>query len=159
MVEIINRDEVSVHLDVAATVDAILRGTNASAEHRIRHDNGEITIDREEGDRRDPTFGARVAGHGHTNGHKRHGGDQTLGQQFQEARNRRIEIEAPPEIEAEITELRRDERMPSSAPPLPRGRGTDAKPLRIFPFGVSRNRLEQAIIQLRSPAIIVRRHA
>src|SRR3954466_1112616 len=35
VVEIINRNEVSVHLDVAATVDAILRGTNAAAEHRM----------------------------------------------------------------------------------------------------------------------------
>jgi hypothetical protein len=49
-----------------------------------------------------------------------------------------------------------DERIPVSAPPLPKGRGTAAKPLRIFPFGVSRNRLEQAITQLRSPATVVR---
>jgi hypothetical protein len=41
-------------------------------------------------------------------------------------------------------------------PVAPRGRGTEAKPLRIFPFGVSRNRLEQAITQTRSHATIVR---
>jgi len=58
--------------------------------------------------------------------------------------------------EPEPAEPRREERIPASPPPLPRGRGTEAKPLRIFPFGVSRNRLEQAIIQLRSPAVIVR---
>ena len=31
-----------------------------------------------------------------------------------------------------------------------------AKPLRIYPFGVSRNRLEQAIAALALPAVIVR---
>jgi hypothetical protein len=39
---------------------------------------------------------------------------------------------------------------------LPKGRGTPQKPLRIYPFGVSRNRLESAVNQLRLPAVIVR---
>ncbi|MFM9108297.1 MAG: R3H domain-containing nucleic acid-binding protein, partial [Chloroflexota bacterium] len=39
---------------------------------------------------------------------------------------------------------------------LPRGRGTEAKPLRIYPFGVSRNRLEQTIQALSAPAVVVR---
>jgi hypothetical protein len=44
------------------------------------------------------------------------------------------------------------------APPagLPRGRGADAKPLRVYPFGVSRNRLEETIGQLGVPATVVR---
>lgn len=37
-----------------------------------------------------------------------------------------------------------------------RGRGTEARPLRIYAFGVSRNRLENAIQTLRAPAIVVR---
>jgi hypothetical protein len=40
--------------------------------------------------------------------------------------------------------------------PLARGRGTPQRPVRIFPFGVSRNRLEQAIAALSLPAQIVR---
>jgi hypothetical protein len=40
--------------------------------------------------------------------------------------------------------------------PLTRGRGTAERPVRIFAFGVSRNRLEQAISTLAMPAIIVR---
>lgn len=40
--------------------------------------------------------------------------------------------------------------------PLRSGRGTAEKPARIFPFGVSRNRLEQAIRQMAVPAIVVR---
>ncbi|HET9015052.1 MAG TPA: R3H domain-containing nucleic acid-binding protein [Thermomicrobiaceae bacterium] len=40
--------------------------------------------------------------------------------------------------------------------PLGAGRGTPARPARIFPFGVSRNRLEQAIQQMAVPATVVR---
>jgi stage III sporulation protein SpoIIIAA len=40
--------------------------------------------------------------------------------------------------------------------PLSSGRGTLEHPARIFPFGVSRNRLEQAIQQIAVPALVVR---
>jgi stage III sporulation protein SpoIIIAA len=40
--------------------------------------------------------------------------------------------------------------------PLASGRGTVDHPARIFPFGVSRNRLEQAIQQMAVPALVVR---
>lgn len=40
--------------------------------------------------------------------------------------------------------------------PLAKGRGTPNRPVRIFPFGVSRNRLEQAIESLGISAVIVR---
>jgi len=36
------------------------------------------------------------------------------------------------------------------------GRGTPDRPARVFPFGVSRNRLEQAIHQMAAPATVVR---
>jgi hypothetical protein len=39
---------------------------------------------------------------------------------------------------------------------LAKGRGTPNRPVRIFPFGVSRNRLEQAIESLGISALIVR---
>ena len=40
--------------------------------------------------------------------------------------------------------------------PVRRGRGTEEKPLRIYPFGVSRNRLEEAILNVRVAATLVR---
>jgi len=46
--------------------------------------------------------------------------------------------------------------VPAPITTVPRGRGTEAKPIRIFAFGVSRNRLEQAINQTRVHATIVR---
>jgi hypothetical protein len=44
----------------------------------------------------------------------------------------------------------------SGLPSAVRGRGTSSRPLRIYAFGVSRNRLEQAIQLLRVPATVVR---
>jgi hypothetical protein len=49
--------------------------------------------------------------------------------------------------------------MSAASVPLPaalKRRGTDARPLRIYAFGVSRNRLEHAIEVLRVPATVVR---
>jgi hypothetical protein len=49
--------------------------------------------------------------------------------------------------------------IPAAAGPLPaalKRRGSEARPLRIYAFGVSRNRLEHAIEVLRVPASVVR---
>ncbi len=52
--------------------------------------------------------------------------------------------------------VQHDGAQPRPATPLPAGRATPGKPARIFPFGVSRNRLEQAIHQMGLPVTIVR---
>ncbi len=52
--------------------------------------------------------------------------------------------------------VQHDGAQPRPAMPLPAGRATPGKPARIFPFGVSRNRLEQAIHQMGLPVTIVR---
>ncbi len=133
MVEIVSRDEVSVHRDVAQTVDTILRGSAVRPESRKRSDDGEVQI------------------------------TKPLTTPASESRRMPIhEIPAPRSGESrQPTQLRAVDQivLPSQAPtPIgaPRGRGTEAKPLRIYPFGVSRNRLEQAINQTRAHASIVR---
>jgi stage III sporulation protein SpoIIIAA len=52
--------------------------------------------------------------------------------------------------------VQNDGAQPRLTTPLPPGRATPGKPARIFPFGVSRNRLEQAIHQMGLPVTIVR---
>ncbi|HEX7101308.1 MAG TPA: R3H domain-containing nucleic acid-binding protein, partial [Nitrolancea sp.] len=54
---------------------------------------------------------------------------------------------------------RNEQTEPADGPargPLTSGRGTIEHPARVFPFGVSRNRLEQAIQQMAVPALVVR---
>lgn len=132
MVEIINRDEVSVHGDVSQTVDAILRGSPVRPERRRRTEGGELEVSR-------PTLAHAVD--------LQRSSGRTLGAQSVTANANERRIRAVDTTAASPTPFE---------PVPPRGRGTEAKPLRIFPFGVSRNRLEQAITQTRSQATIVR---
>lgn len=141
MIEIVSRDEVAVHRDVAATVDAILRGAPPRAEMRRRDAEGHVAISTSEDSRRDPSVRSLVQ----SRGEQRQIVDITSRQNGRDAiaaAHRQPLTPSPSSIEL--------------AAPMARGRGTAAKPLRVYPFGVSRNRLEQAIEHLGAPAIIVR---
>jgi len=147
MVEIVSRDEVAVHRDVAATVDMLLRASPVRSEVRKRIDDGEVQISTSEETRRDPTLQSRQA-NGNGNGERRDNRREIV-----DIRSRRSERD----LENRERQTRYDaDSAPPVTPLIPRGRGTEDKPLRIYPFGVSRNRLESAISQLRLPAVIVR---
>ncbi len=119
MVEIQARDRVAVHRDVAASVDAILRGQPPQVEIRERRADGGVDVSYET--------------------------------PYEQEVPRR-------ELPGRAGRRRTDGEMvaPEPRPPVGQGRGTPEKPTRIFPFGVSRNRLEQAIEQMAVPAIVVR---
>jgi stage III sporulation protein SpoIIIAA len=146
MVEIVSRDEVAVHRDVAATVDMLLRAAPVRSELRRRIDDGEVQISTSEEARRDPTLQSRTA-----NGQAQidRGDDR---RDIVDIRSRRNGSD----FRERASRPEDAETSPSVTPLIPKGRGTEEKPLRIYPFGVSRNRLESAISQLRLPAIIVR---
>jgi stage III sporulation protein SpoIIIAA len=138
IVEIVDRDQVAVHKDVAATVDLILRGGVPRPELRRRDADGEVHV----------TTAPRVEGSiTRENGH-----------------NGRQAGRAQSPVAGSAGARSGDDWMASTVASGPEtrtavalnGRGTEARPLRIYAFGVSRNRLEQAIHQLRVPAIIVR---
>jgi len=163
MVEIVDRDEVIVHLDVASTVDAILRGAPIGSESRRRREDGLVERTSSADHRRDPR-----AGNGQASGHRPglpandmgaaiHGGlwNEPVDISTRQNRTARTEPAAAPEPEATPEPVAE----PPTAPTVgafAKGRGTRAKPLRVFPFGVSRNRLEQAIMRLDVPVIMVR---
>ena len=121
MVEILERDRVSVIRDVASAVDAHLRSRPVDRETRERRADGEVMIEVQEHDRRDPMLQI-----------PRRQGDRSASQPAEPDSKQR------------------------SSNPLATGRGTPDRPVRIFPFGVSRNRLEQAIESLGISALIVR---
>jgi len=139
IIEIVDRDQVAVHNDVASTVDLILRGGSPRPELRRREEDGEVAITAPV---RIDTAAGRENGRapGRATPH-----DQALYNGFVASENG-----ASPETQAGV---------PASAGPLPatlKRRGTDARPLRIYAFGVSRNRLEHAIEVLHVPATVVR---
>ena len=158
MVEIVDRDEVIVHLDVAATVDAILRGAPIGSERRRRHEDGTVERSSSSDQRRDPR--AHVDA-----------GNARAGLPLPEGDNARTRHQAVVDITSrqrlnptadELAEAPETGSNRVDAPTAPtvaafaKGRGTRSKPLRVFPYGVSRNRLEQAIMRLDVPVMMVR---
>jgi stage III sporulation protein SpoIIIAA len=110
LIEIQHRDRLAIHMDVAASVDALLRGRPLPPEIRIREADG------------------------------------------------RIRIERPPQPIGESREapFRRSTGMESSPPFSQSQAGPSLAPIRIYPYGVARNRLMQAAKRLGVPAILVR---
>lgn len=177
MVEIVDRDEVIVHRDVSATVDALLRGAPVRSEHRQRTDDGKILTSSSEDVRRDPTGPRREPARP---------GERQQPRVLERAPSLANTTATPtvedfmagvaddPVARGNVTDITRNGRRAQrvtvpqdpvtedSRPVAPtvaafaKGRGTEEKPLRIFPYGVSRNRLDQSIQRLKVPAIVVR---
>jgi stage III sporulation protein SpoIIIAA len=146
MVELVSRDEVAVHRNVAVTVDAILRGAEVAPELRRRTEDGEVIIDSRENMRRDPTVTHLRPVGGPRDESRRSGTMRAVG--------RSDRVQSGP---AEISNPQFGQAAPIPVTnSLVRGRGVPGKPIRIYPFGVSRNRLEQAISQMGLIATIVR---
>ena len=138
IIEIVDRDQVAVHNDVASTVDLILRGGVPRPELRRREEDGEVAITAAVRIENAP---ARENGRAPGRGTPRDPGMYTG---FMSSENG-AHADGPSTAGA--------------AGPLPaalKRRGTETRPLRIYAFGVSRNRLEHAIGVLRVPATVVR---
>ncbi len=145
LVEIQSWDRVSVYSDVASAVDSILRGEEPMAELRSRDADGRVTIEagsmlpRNDGSTGGTYVGRRGGdgGRGGDNGARdgwQRNSDSGRGERTSNGRNRTRAALAPSVLSV-------------SAPPAQQ---------RIYPFGVSRDRLERSIANLHVPATIVR---
>ncbi len=173
MVEIVNRDEVIVHSDVAATVDSLLRNAPVRSEHRMRKPDGSVAISTTEDARRDPTHNHR----GDTSGSRErlnggHSQSHSVPDSWMNHDNHVqqvpiVDISSRKMLEAPVSEpievqppFQEDSFDELAVAPMisaiAKGRGTQAKPLRIFPFAISRNRLEHTITALKVPVILMR---
>jgi stage III sporulation protein SpoIIIAA len=139
IIEIIDREQVAVHKDVAATVDQILRGGMPRAETRRREEDGGISVSA-------PPQGQVLAIRDNGRGRDR----QTVATTGSLGASGLIGAS----IGGDLPVVSARAEIPLDA--TRRGRGTASRPLRIYAFGVSRNRLEQAIQTLRVPAAVVR---
>jgi stage III sporulation protein SpoIIIAA len=132
LVEIQEQDRVAVILNVAEAVDALLRDLAVHREIRERQSDGTVDIFRDDGDRRVVASAPPASG------------------------SRRAAPMERPTPSQPLAGPSSNGHPVSPDNPLAQGRGTTERPLRIFPFGVSRNRLEQAVISLGINANIVR---
>ncbi len=179
MVELRERDQVAVYHDVAAMVDATLRNQTVEPEVRKRLDDGGYEI------LSTPArFGAthrreRENSSGRGQWNERRSQSPVLLPERMTGRTAQRAVETISPMErltgitptgafgardqhaayAEVEPVEPARRVPvvhELRDPVRRGRGTEEKPLRIYPFGVSRNRLEEAIRTVRVAAVIVR---
>jgi stage III sporulation protein SpoIIIAA len=136
LVEIQGWDKVLVYHDVAAAVDSLLRQDEPAHEVRARDEDGQIVTETYGGTQRPPRDFARE-GYGY-NRDGRSGRNGRGGRPERPERPERVERERPERVEREPTTV------------------SNLVAQRIYPFGVSRDRLEKAIVALRVPAVIVR---
>jgi stage III sporulation protein SpoIIIAA len=138
LIEIQTRDQVYVHLDVTAAVDSLLRGQPRPAESRTRDPNGEIRIEMAP-----VTFDTRRDPQGLRRSRDPQGGRQPFGGDGRPVRRPYQETRSPGKRE-ELPDFHYEN------PPKQR----DHKVIRIYPYGVARNRLEQAAKRLGVPIVI-----
>ncbi|MEI8131103.1 MAG: R3H domain-containing nucleic acid-binding protein [Leptolinea sp.] len=137
LIEMIERDKVAVHPDVASAVDALVRGTTPLPEIRSVGEDDKIRIEKPAApppSRQNPNQGFR-----------RGMGEVTT----QPGTSMRRDGRYQNVVRSNSLELGADE--PAEAnPPI------DGKPLRLFPYGVARNRLIQASRRLGVPVLVAK---
>ena len=132
LIEIQTRDRLAVHPDVAAAVDSLLREYPLPPEIRTRDAEGNIHIER-------PAPVVKPSKNG-SQGYRR----QAIGETIDDPR-RRAPVEAAPPVTR------------SQAPEYPMSRDqTPLQTVRIYPYGVARNRLLQAAKRLGAPIIVAK---
>jgi stage III sporulation protein SpoIIIAA len=128
LIEIQNRNRLAVHPDVAAAVDSLLRGHALPPENRSRDPEGQIHIERAPAPQRPA------------------GRDP---QGFSRQGNGLAESRRPAGVGQSNS-------YQSTPPAEATGEESELNPVRIYPYGVARNRLMQAAKRLRVPAIVIR---
>jgi stage III sporulation protein SpoIIIAA len=141
LIEILERDRLAVHPDVAAAVDSLVRGNSPQPEIRWRDESGEIQTKKASPQ---PVASNRQAAQGQRrmNGN---GSDSYITQHIR----RTASINSPGTVSPDSTQ----EEMSSSTQ---RRRASSTNPLRMFPYGVARNRLMQAAKRLGVPLLVAR---
>jgi stage III sporulation protein SpoIIIAA len=141
LIEIQDRDRLSVHPDVAAAVDMLVRGVPPQPEIRYRDQGGEIHIQKPAA----PQAAARSLSQGLRRSLSGNG-DDVDPYQARKPGERRVPVSGPVSAPRGPVEDEEEEGSESVA----------LRPIRIFAYGVARNRLMQAAKRLGVPAVIVR---
>jgi stage III sporulation protein SpoIIIAA len=129
LIEIQTRDRLAVHTDIAAAVDALLRGSPLPPEIRQRDDSGKIHIEKP---------AAAPPGH-----------PTSPGGLKRQSENPFAMFQADQQVRSSLSDL------VSTSQPYISNRAS-LQPVHIFAYGVARNRLEQAAKRLGVPAILAK---
>lgn len=138
LVEMQDRNRVAIQADVSAAVDALVRGNPLPPEIRYRNETGEIKIEKAPV----PVIAARQPAQ-QQSGFRRMGAGAMTGN-TREAPGSRAAVATEPLPMELSTEISRSQRIASM------------QPIRIYPYGVARNRLMQSAKRMGVPAIVVK---
>jgi stage III sporulation protein SpoIIIAA len=137
LIEIQTRDRFAVQMDIMSSMDALLRGFPLPPEIRTRDAEGKILIEKAA-----PVQGSRVdAKEIKTPRRARQSTDQSKGKPVSTSEEASLHLETPSPT--------------PSSPRFESTRGT-MQTVKIYPYGVARNRLQQSAKRLGVPAIVVR---
>ncbi|MGH2463745.1 MAG: R3H domain-containing nucleic acid-binding protein [Candidatus Limnocylindria bacterium] len=151
VVEIVERDRVIVHRSVAETVDAILRGHMVPPESRWRNESGEVRAATKydyrihEAASNSSTFATPEPGsHGTFTRRTGLSGLQALPGGRGQIEDAFLASDRSSDVAQATTARERETRVASM------------RPMALFPYGVSRKRLEQAVRELGVPVTVAR---
>jgi len=144
LVEIQQRDRLAVHMDIAESVDALLRGYPLPPEIRTRDAEGRIQIEKAA-----PVPGSRPESEFRIENGK--GPRRTLRSPAGD-RQGFDKLNLPAQGDASYLSTVSE---PVSTP-YPASARTPLQPVRVYPYGVARNRLMQAAKRLGVPAVVAR---
>lgn len=136
LVEIQDRDNLNVHHDVAIAVDVFLRGKATPPERRYRDETGRVQIETP------PPMPTQRVSNNNGRGIRGEMGSSPAW----DARQRNLQTASERRDSSSSSE-----RSPVNVPPTG---GHGLAPLRVFAYGIARNRLEQSAKRLRVPVII-----
>ena len=129
LIEILERDRLAVHADVSAAVDALVRGAPMQPEIRYRDEDGRVHVEKQSA-----TTAIRTA----SNGSRR---VPAIGDTFT--------------IPYSGAKIDSSEKLSLSESPQIKKNPEGFKPVRIYPYGVARNRLQQSARKMGVPALLV----
>ncbi|MBM4412739.1 MAG: AAA family ATPase [Chloroflexi bacterium] len=159
LVEIRSWENVLVYSNVGEAVDAILRGESPLAEQRTRNEQGEITIEMVTPEPPDGLAGQQAWGirKNHTPGLERepYGPRGNRTRHDRHDRHDRAERLPPSPRPVNLAALPQTPTL-AAVTALPATVQTTTPAQRIYPFGLSRDKVEKAIAHLRVPATVVR---
>jgi stage III sporulation protein SpoIIIAA len=135
LIEIADRENLNVHHDVSMAVDSFLRGRPVPPERRYRAESGELKIEA-------PQPAGRWAGNG-----------RRTSEPAQPATSPAWEVrQRPPIAPGRERDRGRERPEPMEVDAIPST--ATLTPIRIYAYGIARNRLEQAAKRLRLPALV-----
>jgi stage III sporulation protein SpoIIIAA len=132
LVEIQSRDRFAVHMDIAASVDSLLRGYPLPPEIRSRDTQGKIQIEKAKANPKSKPDSEFRIENGNTSGPRRSQANQPI-------------------PGSSTSPVQRVDPIPATESPR-----TPITPVRVYPYGVARDRLIQAAKRLGVPALIAK---